>query len=54
MREKEGRGEREREGEGENTNERFPPKKQKRQLACRYGGASGFKVLLGSLKMCPP
>lgn len=31
-----------------NEGERSPPKKQKRQLACRHGGASGFRILLGS------
>lgn len=37
-----------RERERENEDERSPPKKQKRQLACRHGGASGFRILLGS------
>lgn len=37
-----------RERERENEDEWSPPKKQKRQLACRHGGASGFRILLGS------
>jgi len=36
------------EKEKERTDERSPPKKQRRQLACRHGGASGFRILLGS------